>query len=367
MRPIRPRKNCKLSKKLYKKNRKTLAKQKKICKFASVTENQKSMIYATLPTNENERRLTFYLAAEEYIARHLPKNDYFFMWQVCPTVIFGRNQLIENEVNIDYCRQHHINTFRRKSGGGCVYADMNNIMFSYITPDENVNMTFTKYIDMVVSMLRKLGVEAMASGRNDIMINGKKVSGNAFYHIPGRSIVHGTMLYDTDMQNMVGSITPSDDKLISKGIQSVRQHITLLKDFIDISIEDFKTFVKKELCDEETFLTNKDLTKIEEIEKEYLDSKFIFGHNPRYNIFRKKRIEGVGELVAKIEIKNDIIKDIDIKGDFFLTGDIGRQITSRLKGIKLGKNEIDHALPDKLDDVILNITKDDFINFLTEE
>ena len=195
------------------------------------------MIYVTLPTAKCERRLTHYLATEEYVARHLDGDEYFFMWQVPPTVIFGRNQLIENEVNLDYCRRHGISTYRRKSGGGCVYADMNNIMFSYITKDENVSLTFSKYITMVADMLRKLGVDATASGRNDIMIGGRKVSGNAFYHIPGRSIVHGTMLYDTDMQNMVGAITPSDEKLVSKGIQSVRQHITLLKDYISMDIE----------------------------------------------------------------------------------------------------------------------------------
>lgn len=174
------------------------------------------MIYVTLPTTTEEKRLTYYLAMEEYVARHMESDEYFFMWQVTPTVIFGRNQLIQSEINLEYCRTHGINTFRRKSGGGCVYADKSNIMFSYITHNENVNLTFSKYIGMVVEMLRKLGVPATASGRNDIMIGDRKVSGNAFYHIPGRSIVHGTMLYDTNMQNMVGAITPSDEKLVSR-------------------------------------------------------------------------------------------------------------------------------------------------------
>ena len=94
------------------------------------------MIYVSLP-NDEQRKLPFYLAVEEYVARELPAGDYFFMWQVQPTVIFGRNQLIEAEVDIDYCRANGIATYRRKSGGGCVYADLDNIMFSYITPDSN--------------------------------------------------------------------------------------------------------------------------------------------------------------------------------------------------------------------------------------
>lgn len=322
------------------------------------------MIYVALPENIGERKLTFHLAMEEYVARKLPQDEYFFMWQVQPTVIFGRNQLIENEVNIDYCRNHHINTFRRKSGGGCVYADMSNIMFSYITPDENVSLTFTRYVEMVAETLRRLGVDAKTSGRNDIMIDNRKVSGNAFYHIPGRSIVHGTMLYDTNMQNMVGAITPTDEKLVSKGIQSVRQHITLLKDHISLDIEEFKEFVKKDLCDSEITLTGNDIAGVEEIEKEYTTPEFIYGNNPRYNINRKGRIEGVGDFAVSLEMKNDIIHDIDVKGDFFLVGDIGEGIIQPLKGKQLNPESLAAALPDRLDDIILNLKKEDFIRLI---
>ena len=322
------------------------------------------MIYVTLPTTTEEKRLTYYLAMEEYVARHMDSDDYFFMWQVPPTVIFGRNQLIQSEVNLEYCRAHGIKTFRRKSGGGCVYADKSNIMFSYITHDENVNLTFSKYIGMVVEMLRKLGVPATASGRNDIMIGDRKVSGNAFYHIPGRSIVHGTMLYDTNMQNMVGAITPSDEKLVSKGINSVRQHITLLKDHIEMDIEAFKAFVKNDLCSREVVLDKAAMDEISRIEEEYLTSEFIYGNNPRYNIQRQGRIEDVGDFVVNIEMKHDVIKDVDIKGDYFLVGDIGQQVIAPLIDEHLTKEDLEAALPDRLDDVILNLKKADFVELL---
>lgn len=322
------------------------------------------MIYVTLPTTTEEKRLTYYLAMEEYVARHMDSDDYFFMWQVTPTVIFGRNQLIQSEVNLEYCRAHGIKTFRRKSGGGCVYADKSNIMFSYITHDENVNLTFSKYIGMVVEMLRKLGVPATASGRNDIMIGDRKVSGNAFYHIPGRSIVHGTMLYDTNMQNMVGAITPSDEKLVSKGINSVRQHITLLKDHIEMDIEAFKTFVKNDLCSREVVLDKAAMNEISLIEEEYLTPEFIYGNNPRYNIQCQGRIEDVGDFVVNIEMKHDVIKDVDIKGDYFLVGDIGQQVIAPLIDRHLTKEDLEAALPDRLDDVILNLKKTDFVELL---
>lgn len=323
------------------------------------------MVYVSLP-DDSQHRLSFYLAMEEYVARSIDRDDCFFMWQVEPSVIFGRNQLIDTEVNVDYCRQHGIQTFRRKSGGGCVYADMNNVMFSYITKDEKVSFTFNRYINMVVMVLQQLGVDARATGRNDVLIGDRKVSGNAFYHIPGRSIVHGTMLYDTDMQNMVGAITPSNVKLTSKGIQSVRQRIALLKDYVDISLEDFKQFVRHNLCDEEISLTPSDVEGIREIEKEYLSREFIYGNNPKCTLLRKGRIEGVGDMEVRLELKNNIIKNLTMHGDFFVTGDIGRNIVERLHDVALEEEELRKALPDDLDQVIMNLTKDGLVRLLTD-
>ena len=122
------------------------------------------MRYIALP-DQTVRRLSFYLAMEEYIARTRTGEDCFFMWQVNPTVIFGRNQLMENEINMDYVRTHGIEYYRRKSGGGCVYADFSNIMFSYITDDFNVSFTFDRYLQLIAHTLNKLGVKAQARGK----------------------------------------------------------------------------------------------------------------------------------------------------------------------------------------------------------
>ena len=325
------------------------------------------MKYIALPPI-GVQRLSFYLAMEEYVARHLQEEgDCFFMWQVEPSVIFGRNQLIENEVNMDYCRAHHIQTYRRKSGGGCVYADMSNIMFSYITHDENVNFTFNRYINMVVLVLQQLGVNASTSGRNDVMIGNRKVSGNAFYHIPGRSIVHGTMLYDTNMQNMVGSITPTGKKLLSKGISSVRQRIALLKDYIPQSLEEFKTFVRQRLCQDERLLDLHDVKSIREIEKEYLSDEFIYGNNPRYSIVRRQHINNVGEIEVRMEIKNNIIKAANIMGDYFVVGDTDRGILLPLRGCELTHSALTQALPERMDHYIMNLQKENFIQLLLQD
>ena len=325
------------------------------------------MKYIELP-DKTQHRLPFYLAMEEFVARHLNEDECFFMWQVEPTVIFGRNQLIENEVNIDFCRAHNIQTYRRKSGGGCVYSDPSNIMFSYIVRAENVSFTFDRYIRMIAFVLRKLGIPAEASGRNDIMVDGKKVSGNAFYHLPGRSIVHGTMLYDTDMDNMLQSITPTTDKLQSKGVDSVRQRIALLKDYLDLDIDEFKSYIRKGLCNGEYVLTETDVKEIEDIERRvYLTRDFILGNNPRYTLTKRCRIEGTGSLEAHIEMKGETIRKVELIGDFFAIGDVNSSILRRLENVRLDRTDISNALPERLDDIIMNLKKDDFVSLLTDE
>ena len=324
------------------------------------------MTYIILPEKETQV-LPFYLATEEYVARYMDEDDCMMMWQVEPTVIFGRNQLIENEVNLDYCRRHGIQTYRRKSGGGCVYADMGNIMISYITKDENVTLTFNRYVNLIALVLCRMGIDAKATGRNDILIEGRKVSGNAFYHIPGKSIVHGTMLYDTNMEHMVGSITPGDEKLVSKGVSSVRQHITLLKDHTDMGIEEFKAFVRSTLCDKEVTLDMTAIAKIKEIEQTYLSESFIYGKNPSYTLVRRGRVEGVGDLEVRMQIKNGVIKGANIMGDFFLVGDLDEGIIRHLTGAQLEAESLRSALPEHLDDTILHLKKEDLIRIITKQ
>ncbi len=322
------------------------------------------MKYIELPEGK-VRRLSFYLAMEEFVARHLNEAECFFMWQVNPTVIFGRNQLIENEVNLDYCRTNHIETYRRKSGGGCVYADWSNIMFSYITQDINVRFTFDKYLRMVAHVLRKLGVNAEASGRNDIHINGKKVSGNAFYHVPGKSIVHGTMLFNTDLESLVRAITPSNEKLISKGVESVRQHVTNLSEYLSIDIEEFKTFVRQQMCDEMITLTSSQVRSIEEIEKEYVSDSFIYGNNPHYTLIKRGRTVSAGELEIRMELKNGVIKRLNVMGDYFLVGDLDKELIARLYDVPYEETAVRSALKGvRLEDIILYLSEDEWIQVM---
>ena len=132
-------------------------------------------------------------------------------------------------------------------------------------------------MQMVCEMLQDLGLPATSTQNNDVLIGGRKVSGNAFYHLPGVSIVHGTMLFDTDMQHMLHAITPPQQKLDKHGVQSVRQRITLLREHTSLSINAFKEFAVQRLCDKELCLNGQDVLAIETIEQEYLNPTFIYG------------------------------------------------------------------------------------------
>ena len=232
------------------------------------------MKYVVLP-DERMRPLSFYLATEDYLALHMEDDDLLMLWQVEPSVIYGRNQVVENEVNLDYCRENGIHVVRRKSGGGCVYADMDNVMLSFVTSEENVGIAFNRFVNMVLLVFRKMGIEATGSSHNDIMIGDRKVCGTACYHVNGRSIVHSTLLYDTNMEHMLHAITPGPEKLEKKGIQSVRQRITFLKDYTSLGLDEVKKLIRDTLCVGERMLSPEEVAGIEQIEVQYLKEDFI--------------------------------------------------------------------------------------------
>lgn len=325
------------------------------------------MRFIALPENI-QHCLVWYLAMEEFVAANLDslvpssetgEREGFFIWQVPPTVIFGRNQVMEAEVNVAYCRSHGVRFFRRKSGGGCVYADMGNVMLSYVCDGTDVAFTFSRFIGRVALALRQLGVDATASGRNDVLVGGRKVSGNAFTLLPKGSIVHGTMMYDVDFEALVSAITPSQGKISSKGVSSVRSHVTNLKEELEavgklISLDAFKKHLIDFFCKkpdgtrDETVLTQEDMAAIDEIEKTYLDPAFLEGRHHDCNVEFSGRIKGSGEIKINIGLKDNRIDSLHMEGDFFQTKENAiESIESMLKGAILEKDTITNILKDK--------------------
>lgn len=296
------------------------------------------MKYLVFPES-GVRRLPFYLAMEEWAARALPPDEYFFAWRVAPTVICGRNQDMESEVNLDFCRKNGIDVVRRRSGGGSVLADMDNLMFSYITPGDEITATFSRYTTMIAGMLRSLGIEAEATGRNDIVVKNRKVAGNAFYHLPGRCIVHGTMLMDFNSDLMAAALTPSKAKLESKAVVSVPSRVTGLRaESLGMSPEELARYARRYLCVDEYTLTLSDVKEIERIEQSYYDPAFLYRRpvaERLHKTTRPVRIEGVGEFTAILTLDNARrISSVNLSGDFFVTGDLDANICRHLIGVR---------------------------------
>ncbi len=215
------------------------------------------------------RSLAFYLAMEEYVAKTI-EGEAFFVWQSGPTVIFGRNQVLEDEVNLDYCHQHGIEVIRRKSGGGCVYSDKGNIMISFISRRGDVSEVFDRFLSALTSCLCGFGVNAVRSGRNDVLVEGRKVSGNAFHQLPDRSIVHGTLLHSMDLDAMQQALLPPVEKLRRHGVGSVRQRVMNLGDILPLSIEEVINALVRHFCSDELILDDRQVSEIEAMEDNYL-------------------------------------------------------------------------------------------------
>ena len=319
------------------------------------------MIHVTLP-EERQHRLPFYLAMEEYLAEHCGE-DLLFLWQVEPTVIFGRNQVLQAEVNVAYCEAHHIQYYRRKSGGGCVYADKGNVMVSYITPKTTADAAFAEFLNKMAEALRALGLPAVRTEHNDILIDGRKVSGNAFTLLPKGSIVHGTMMYDVDYEALVAAITPSRGKIGSKGVSSVRSHVTNLKEELEaigkpVGLEAFKRHLINFFCADaagnldEAVLSDADMTEIDRIERTYLDPAFLEGKHHSYSVSFGGRVEGAGEVRVVIGLESEIIGSVRLEGDFFQTREnVAEELEAAVKGLPLEKD----AVGPKLKNLNLNI------------
>ena len=232
------------------------------------------MTHIVLPNND-VRRLVYYLAMEEYVAAR--GGDMFFLWQSRPTVIFGRNQDMQAEVNVAWCEEHGVEMYRRKSGGGCVYSDEGNVMLSAVYPYADGPRAFSEYLSQLVKTLQGLGLPAVRSEHNDVLVDGLKVSGNACFVCPNATIVHGTLLWKSNMDNLTQAITPSKEKLAKHAVQSVRQRVGNLYDMGVTDLAALKKHIISSFCEGEHVLAEEEMKRIEEIEAGYLEPEFIHG------------------------------------------------------------------------------------------
>lgn len=169
-----------------------------------------------------------------------------FTWVVSPTVIYGRHQCAEAEVNEAYCREHGIAVVQRQSGGGCVYADKGNLMVSFVSPSTHNQEVFDAFLVLLSGALRQMGYQAVTTAHNDVLVNERKVAGTACYTTPTGTVVHACILYDVNMEDLEQAITPSAAKLAKHAVASVRQRVVNLREINNLGdINAFREMLEK--------------------------------------------------------------------------------------------------------------------------
>lgn len=284
----------------------------------------------------------FNLSAEEYLLRE-KSEDFFLLWRNEPCIVIGKNQVAADEINPDYVSARSLPVVRRMTGGGAVYHDAGNLNFSFI---QNGEPNRAALCGPVIEVLRSLGVEAELSGRNDITVDGRKVSGTAMCSHGGRSLFHGTLLISTDLEAMSEALKPDETKLIGHGVKSVRSRVANLSEYTkEVSpdiIGAMLTGYMTERGGEIYELGESDIEAIEKLrDSKYSTDEWNCGAE-RLQKSERSRLS-CGTVYIKKKAACGRIEDIRIFGDFMNTGDVS-EIEKRLKGIELRRGAITSAL-----------------------
>lgn len=300
----------------------------------------------------------FNLATEEYLLRQ-KKEDYAFFYINRPSVIIGKHQNALAEINLPYLEEQNIPVFRRMSGGGTVYHDEGNLNFCFIKNGDNSDLVnFKKATEPIVSALQRRGLPARNGERNDLLLNYKKISGNACHVFKRRVMHHGTLLYQSDLNRLTGSLKSDPTRFEDKAVKSVRSEVVNINQVLqskETTTEFLQNLVEDLLRNntdwEKATFSKVDLDKIEELKKEkYDNSEWNYRYGPAYTF--KKRLQS-GRLVfgVKLRVEKGRITQLEIKGNYKPEEDL-KALEIRLLGCYHDKNsllkllqETDNLLP----------------------
>lgn len=309
---------------------------------------------------------------ETYLMRDTDE-EVFMFWRNAPTVIIGKNQDVYAEVDIDYAKENDIGIYRRKSGGGAVYHDLNNLQYSYISSNIDAKgvESFKLFAKPVVDALKNLGLSAEFTGRNDILIDGAKVSGNAQHRHKSRIVHHGTILFDTDKETLSKVLYSRPIKFQNKAVKSVESRVGSVKDQVDMSLEDFMKYLQDYVIDyykvdDKDILSLDDLpeSKIEEYTKPFTQDSWNLGKD-----FAKDHVSfsvkyPYGLVEYKLRIRDNTIDSLYIQGDYFENKDV-EILAHALIGRTLERDSLEEALSSyEISDYINGMDKETLINDL---
>ena len=314
------------------------------------------------------------LAIEEYALNTMDvEKDSFLLFYINqPSIIIGRNQNTVEEINTDFVEKNGIIPVRRLSGGGAVYHDLGNLNYSFLTKDDGESFrNFKKFTQPIVDALNEMGLDAELSGRNDILAEGRKISGNAQFTTKGRMFSHGTLMFDTEIDAVVSALKVRKDKIESKGIKSIRSRVANITEFLEqkSTIEEFRVTLLNSIFGgeeniKEMVLTEQDWTNIKELSRQrYGNWDWNYGKSPAFNMAHSERFP-TGGIDVRLQVKNGLIEDAHIYGDFFGVGDVA-DIENRLVGVSYDKAMISEALGDlEISTYLGGITKEQFLQLI---
>ena len=316
----------------------------------------------------------FNLALEEYVLKYLDTDeDFILLWQNANSIIIGRNQNTVEEINAKLVKEHDVHVVRRITGGGAVYHDMGNLNFSFITESLKDNLNnYKKFTDPVINALKQLGVPAEFQGRNDIVVEDKKISGNAQSYYKNKMLHHGTILFDADLAFVASVLNVKQDKIASKGIKSNRARVTNIKPYLKepLDMASFKLTLLQSLLGTKDIascvytLSDEDLRNIETLMQErYTQWSWNYGESPDSQIVREKRYAG-GKLQMHFDLHEGHFTSMKIFGDFLGTQPL-EELETAFKGLPYDEIPLREALKAfPMDAYFLNISLDNVIDCL---
>lgn len=315
----------------------------------------------------------YYNFATEYYFTVEKKLDdtIFLFWRTTPTLMVGKFQNTLEEIDVAYVKKKNIRLVRRLSGGGTIYTDPGGWQFTFIQNTADQQIQFLQYMEPIIHALQKLGVPAEINGRNDMTIDGKKFSGNAQYQLGNRLVHHGSLLFDTNIEQMVASTTVDIEKIQSKSIKSVRDRVTNISWHLKgkMTPEEFKTFMITNILKDpqkQYTITPEDDARIRQIADEKFNNwEHIFGSDPAFQIIRSGRLPG-GRIQFKLNVKKGIIREAALYGDFFSTMD-AEKICDTLTGCRYTYNDILAALRQgNVEGAVYQISTEDMAHVIAE-